>query len=163
MKGIGLSVAVIALFGLTGCGPPSFSATGFVSSEGGPLGVWKSQPQGCSRDPFDGAAPARTTSILTFLWDDPAVRDPLRDLHRFTAPDAPMRLELAHGTTGYTISLDTVKTRGTHLDLNVCQTMQVEAREGPALIPEGKPTLSGTLRFRCGQIRADVHFKRCEY
>ncbi len=151
------------LAALAGCGPDAFHAKGVVASEGGPLGTWQSRPQGCSRDPFDGASSAQTSSILTFLWDDPAVRDRLRDLHRATAPDAPMRLDLARAGSSYTIALDTVKTHGTRFDDATCKTIQVNTHEGPRIIPEGKPTLSGSVRFECGQVKADVHFERCEY
>ena len=147
-----------------GCGR-YFFASGKVASSGGDMGAWRSTPQGCSRDPFDGLPPGASSSVLTFLWNDPAVRDPLRDQHR--VPDTPMRLELERVPTGYTIKMDTVKTHGTEFDSRTCNRFAVDVHEAAPDIPEGKPTLAGSVRFSCpaagGNLMADVRFKRCDY
>jgi hypothetical protein len=159
-------LALLACLALAGCGR-YFSASGTVASSGGDLGVWRQTPEGCSRDPFDGLPAAESSSVLSFLWNDPSVRDPLRDLHRSTAPDFPMRLELARVPTGYTVRLDTVKTQGTHFDSRACTSFSVEVHQAPPDIAEGKPTLAGRVRFICpangGTLTADVRFKRCDY
>jgi hypothetical protein len=151
---------------LTGCNK-YFAARGIVSSPEGHLGAWSSTPPGCTRDPFDGLPISETSSVLTFLWQDPSIYDPLRGPHRFTAPDAPMRLTLSRAGTAYAIGIDTVKTEGTHFDSIACTTFAAETHETPKTIPEGRPSLSGTLRFDCrtaaSHITANIRFNRCEY
>ncbi len=154
-----------SLLAVTGCGK-FFYARGSLASDGGTIGTWSSTPQGCSRDPVDGRPPAQSSTVLTFLWNDPSMRDPLRDLHRFHAPNAPMRLELWR-EPGYALKLDTVKTLHTRLDPTVCSTLKVETHETPKTIPEGRPTLSGTLQLDCrvadSHLTANIAFKRCDY
>jgi hypothetical protein len=156
---------LMACLALTGC--RYFAASGDVASSGGDLGAWRSSPEGCSRDPFDGLPQGKSRSVLVFLWNDPSERDPLRDLHRPTAPDAPMRLELESVPTGYNLKLDTVKTEGTRFDSRACSSFAVDVHETAPDIREGKPTLAGTVRFSCpangGTLSADVRFKRCDY
>ena len=151
---------------LPGCGS-YFTASGKIASSGGDLGTWRESPEGCSRDPFDGLPAGESSTILTFLWNDPGVRDPLRDLHRSTAPNFPMRLEVARAPTGYTLKLDTVKTKATEFDSRTCTSFVVETQEAAPDIREGKPTLAGSVRFSCpangGTLTADVRFKRCDY
>ena len=161
------SLALLACLALTGC-DHYFAASGVVTGHGGALGTWSSTPEGCSRDPFDGLPASESSSVVTLLWDDPGIRDPLRDLHRPTAPDAPLRLEIARTPeSGYTMQLNTVKTQGNRFDSHTCSRLIVDTRETPKAIPEGRPTLAGTVRFDCptegGHVTADVHFKRCEY
>jgi len=155
-----------ASLALTGCNR-YFAAKGVVASPEGHLGAWSSTPQGCTRDPFDGLPISQTSSILTFLWEDPGTYDPLRGPHRLTAPDAPMRLTLAHAGPAYAIQIDTVKTEGTHFQSTACTTFALDTHETPKTIPEGRPTLSGSLRFDCransSHITADIHFQRCQY
>jgi hypothetical protein len=155
-----------ASLALTGCGK-LFTAKGAIASDGGFIGTWSATPQGCSRDPLDGLPAAESSTILTFLWDDPSVRDPLRDLHRFNAPNAPMRLELWRERRGYALRLDTVKTHYTRLDPTVCSTLTVDAHESPRTIPEGRPTLSGTINLDCrvsdSRLTANINFQHCEY
>ena len=138
-----------------------------MASHGGALGTWRTTPEGCTRDPFDGLPASESTSVLTFLWDDPGIRDPLRDLHRPTELDLPLRLQVARAAGGYSLQLDNVKTRGTHFDSGTCATLTVETHETPRTLPEGKPTLAGSIRFDCptdgGRVTADIHFQRCEY
>jgi hypothetical protein len=160
---------------LTGCSH-LFHASGKLASDGGILGAWSSTPEGCTRDPVDGQPAAKSSSVLAFLWDDPSVRDPLRDIHRFHAPNAPMRLELARiypaSSPTYTLKLDTVKTTGITLNRSVCSTLEVQTHETPRTLPEGQPTLSGSLQLDCrvhaadssdSHITANIRFDRCEY
>ncbi len=160
------AVAACALL-LAGCDPGFFKAEGTVASDGGGLGRWTSAPEGCSRDPFDGLGRAHTRSVLTLLWNDPSVKDPLRDKHRATAPDAPMRLEIARAATGYEATLETVKSVGTRLDGSVCGRLEVETAEHRAEFREGQRTLSGTVKMDCrvkgSHLTADVQFSRCDY
>ena len=157
---------LLACLALTSCNR-YFSANGTLASSGGDLGTWRWTPQGCSRDAFDGLPAGASSSVVTFLWNDPGVRDPLRDLHRATAPDVPMRLEVERVPTGYTLKLDTVKVQGTQIDSRVCSSFAVDVHQAAPDLPEGKPTLAGRVRFQCpsngGTLTADIRFQRCAY
>jgi hypothetical protein len=159
---------VLSLFclALAGCNK-DFAVKGAVTSPRGHLGNWSSTPLGCTRDPFDGLPISESTSVLTFVWQDPSIHDPLRGPHRFRAPDAPMRLAVSHDGPAYALQIDTVKTEGTHFDSTTCSTLAVDTHEIPRTIPEGRPALSGTLRFDCSsdrsRITANIRFDRCQY
>ena len=88
-------LTLAAALALSGCGRGFFTAHGTVASEGTRRNTWRSTPQGCTRDPFDGLPADKSQSIATLLWADPATRDPKID-NRDTAPDAPMRLAFSH-------------------------------------------------------------------
>ncbi len=158
---------LLALLGLTGCSH-YFHATGTLASDGGEIGTFRSTPEGCSRDPADGLPASMSSTVLTFLWEDPAVRDiRLRDNHRQAAPNAPLRLEISRQGGAYVLTLNAVKSVGTRLDGNTCTTLRVDTQEGPPSVAEGRPTLGGTVQLECGvagsHIMADIRFERCEY
>ena len=163
-RGVG---ALCLVLSFTGCFHYVFSAHGTVASDGGPLGQWSSKPQGCSRDPQDGLPIGQTASLFSFFWEDPASSDPAREQHMKTAPDAPMRLDLARTSSGLTATLDTVKTRGTTLDQSTCSLLQADTQQHKPDIRDGKPTLAGRLQMDChagnSHVTADVTFTRCEY
>ena len=161
----GLTSLVLA--SLTGCNRLVFSAHGTVASDGGALGRWDAKPQGCSRDPQDNLPIGQTSSLFTLLWEDPASHDPAREQHESIAPDAPMRLDLARTNSGFSATLNTVKTHGTILDASNCSVFRTDIQEHNPDIREGKPSLAGHLQMDCrahaSHLTADVTFTRCEY
>ncbi len=158
---------VCLVLSLTGCYRSVFVAHGTVASNGGALGQWNSQPQGCSRDPQDNLPIGQTSSLFTLLWEDPASHDPAREQHRGIARDGPMRLDIARVGPGFTATLNTVKTRGTVLDSSTCSLFRADTQQHKPDIREGKPTLAGHLQMDCqtqaSHITANVTFTRCEY
>lgn len=163
-RGVGPICLVLSL---TGCYRYIFSARGTVASDGGTLGQWDSQPQGCSRDPQDGLPIGQTASVFSFFWEDPASHDPARDQHRAIAPDAPMRFDLARTASGFTATFNTVKTHGTVLDSSTCSVLRADTEQHKPDVRDGKPNLAGHLQMDCrtqgSHITADVTFTRCEY
>ncbi len=160
-----LLVTVLAC--LTGCFRYVFSAHGTVASDGGALDQWDSKPQGCSRDPQDSLPIGQTSTLFTFLWEDPASHDPAREQHRAIAPDAPKRLDVARTGSGLTATLNTVKTHGTVFDSSNCSLLHVDTQQHKPDIREGKSSLAGHLQMDCrtqgSHLTADVTFLRCEY
>jgi hypothetical protein len=163
-----LALALALVAGTTGC-QPSFRANGNVSSAG-PAGKdnWRSAPQGCTRDAFDGLPPDKTRSIVTFLWEDPGMREPKMQ-NWWVAPDSPMRLEFSRADSGPGISA-TLHTRykaGIPLDPAVCGTFRLQTYEQLATAPATRPSLSGELALDCrvegNHINASVRFEHCEY
>jgi hypothetical protein len=163
-----LAFALALAAGVTGC-EPSFRAHGNVSSVGpASKDNWRSTPQGCTRDPFDGRPPDKTRSILTLLWEDPSMRDP-KFYDTGTAPDSPMRLEFSRADSVSQISA-TLHTRykaGVPLDTRVCSAFHLTTHEQPAQLPTTRPSLSGELALDCqaagNHIAASVRFQGCEY
>ncbi len=164
-RGWGLTSLVLA--SLIGCNRYVFSAHGTVASDGGALGQWGAKPQGCSRDPQDNLPIGQTYSLFTLLWEDPASHDPAREQHESIAPDAPMRLDVARTASGFSATLNTVKTHGTVLDASNCSVFRADTQEHKPDIREGKPSLAGHLQMDCrtqgSHVTADVTFTRCEY
>ena len=164
--GTGLLLLMAACAAL-GCRRAFCTAAGRVSSRGGELGSWSSKPDGCSRDLFDGLPPGQTHDAASFVWEDPSVHDPLRDRHRPTAPDAPLRLDVWRGADGLRARIATVKTPGTLLDPAHCGRLELESSEQPAVFAGGRPALAGTLRLECSvhgsEVSADLRFERCEF
>ena len=152
-----------------GCGRHTPFVQGFLSSSGGELGIWRSQPAGCSRAPFDGLPLGQSSSVITFLWQDQTFMDPVRQTHDDPSTEqAPVRLEVAHRGAGYVASLATAKTdAATRLDEHVCSVLRLETQEGAKVIREGKPTLRGRLQLDCtlkgGRLTADLTFADCGY
>ena len=162
-----LALAITA--GLIGCGPPGFRAHGEVASAGpDDRDNWRSPPQGCSRDPFDSLPPDKSKSILTFVWEDPGMRDPKVD-NTWAAPDAPMRLEFSRSDAppGVSATLHTRYKAGIPLDRRVCSTFHLETHEQPAKPPATRPLLAGELALDCradgNHITANVRFEHCKY
>ncbi len=154
---------------MAGCGRHVLPVQGFLTSTGRDLGVWRSQPDGCSRAPFDGLPIGQSRSIITFLWQDRTFIDPVRQTHDDPAtPQAPVRLEVAREGSGYVASLATAKTdAATRLDTHLCSVLRLQSQEGPKVIREGKPTLRGRLQLDCtlkgGRLAADLTFAGCGY
>ena len=160
----------IAILALTGCSNGFFAEKGSMQSVGPYPNTWKHKPQGCTRDPFDGLPVGKSKSILTLLWANPGLRDPL-----FGPPghsiDAPLRLEFepapeeAPGTVRAT--LHTIDQAGLILDKSNCSKLELNTQEHAPVRPRGRPTLSGQLELDChannSHITASVQFDRCEY
>ena len=87
---------------------------------GGSWGGWRRVPDGCSRDPFDGKAVGESGSLMTFVWQDPSVRDPHREMHRTLVTDEPMRLEIGRDGGGLAAGLTTVKTDAVRIRARDC-------------------------------------------
>ncbi len=159
--------SLLGLLCLPGCEHGFFTATGFLASDGGALGTWRSAPLACSRDPFDGAPIGTSTSVATLLWEDPSVHDPWRDEDRPHAPDAPMRLELTRDAGAYRAVLTTVKTLGTPITQDECTRFSLESWEQPPASAKARPSLAGHLLMDCrvhgSHVTADLAFRHCEF
>jgi len=156
---------------LTGCSSTAFHVTGVVANDAPVLrDAYRSVPQGCTRDPFDGRPPGQSSSIATFVWEEPGMRDPSVD-NRDTAPDAPLRLEFSHlspdPSTPVVATLHTRYKPGIALSQKVCADFRFTAQEHPARAPETRPSLSGAFTLDCrvhgDHITADVHFEHCDF
>jgi hypothetical protein len=151
---------------LSGCNRDFFQAHGMLASRGSRIGSWSSTPEGCTRDPFDGLPPDQTTSIVTLLWEDPGIRNPLVN-NRTSAPDAPSRLGFSRSPVGVTARLETLRDAGIPLDSNVCRTLRLETEEHASRVPGGRPSLSGRMVLDCqahgSQIVGDIQFENCHY
>ena len=156
-----------SLLCLLGCNRNFFKARGFVASDGGRLGAWRSTPGSCTRVPFDGQPIGESQSIATFLWEDPSIHDPMRDQHRPHAPDAPLRLELARDGAGYSVVLTTVKILGTRFTSADCTSINVQTQEQAPVVAGRRTSLAGHLAMDCmageSRVTADLHFERCEF
>ena len=161
--------ALLLLLLLCGCNRGFFTASGSVASTGRTYrNDWKSTPQGCTRDPFDAQPGSHTSSILTFVWQDPGARNPLVD-NRTAAPDAPMRLGFYRSSTspaGYAASLETLRQGGIRLTPANCPRffLRTEAHTEP----NGQPSLSGEFELDCNtaietHIAGHVTFAHCQY
>ena len=160
---------VLSLVLGSGCNRHRTRVLGFVASSGGVLGVWRSQPSGCSRAPFDGLPVGQSKSVVTFLWQDQTFMAPMRQMHNDPGTvQVPVRLELARSGTSYVASLATAKTNAaTRLDEHVCSMLRLDSRQTAKAIPEGKPTLAGHLDMDCevngGHLTASLEFAGCSY
>jgi hypothetical protein len=164
-----LVLGVAFLLGVTGCWREPFRAQGTLASDGpGRTYRWRSTPQGCTRDPFDGLPPNRSKSIVTLLWQNPGVRDPKLD-NRDTAPDAPLRLDFSRtdSAPGHSATLHTILKAGVRLDPGACGSFHFRTYEESADPPGGPSALGGEVAFDCrvdgSRYTADVHFHGCEY
>jgi len=137
-----------------------------MASDGGGLGRWRARPQGCTLDRFDGLPANRSSSVVAFVWADPALGHPLNE-QRYVRPDAPLRLEISHAGSEsaptVVADLHTLRKAGVRLDANVCTTLRFNAAEhGP-----GRPTLAGTLDLDCtvdrSHITATLQFEHCAF
>ena len=164
-----LALVLAAL--LTGCTSTAFHATGAVANDGPVLrDTYSSVPQGCTRDPFDGLPLGKSSSIAAFVWEEPGLRDSSVD-NRYTAPDAPMRLEFSHvspdPSTPIVATLHTRYKAGIPLNARVCASFQFTSEEHPPHAPETRPSLSGAFTLDChikgDHITADVHFDHCDF
>ena len=159
--------ATALVLGAGGCERRFFRATGYVASQGGVLSNWRSTPMGCSRDPLDGLPRGRSQTIAMFVWEDPSMHDPNRDQDRAWAPDAPLRLELAHDGAGYVATVRTVKTGGTDIKSAACRTFEVDTTEERPSVAGALPGLGGRVRMDCeaggSHVTAEFRFSRCEF
>ncbi len=150
-----------------GCDRHFFRAQGFVASEGGALGVWRSTPEACTRAPFDGRPPGESESIVTLLWEDPSLHDPMRDQHRAKAQNAPLRLELARDGQGYRVGLVTVRNAGMRIESADCAVLRVNTEEEVPVVAGAREGLGGRVEMDCrvrgSHVTADVLFVRCEF
>jgi hypothetical protein len=162
---------IVAALLLTGCNSTAFHATGAVANDVPVLrDAFRSVPQGCTRDPFDGRPAGQSTSIAAFVWEDPGIRDSAVD-NRDTAPDAPMRLEFSHLSPDPASPVEaTLHTRykaGIPLSPRVCAQFQFSSRQNPPHPPETRPSLAGEFVLDCrnhtDHITADVHFRNCDF
>lgn len=163
-----LAPALFLLVLLTGCEHRFFSVAGSISSDGGGLGEWKSSPQGCSRDPLDGAPAAKSNTVATFFWQDPRIVARVRDLQQVAIPDAPLRLEVRKAGTGLNAILYTVKVNGPiALDPSVCSDISLSSHEIGPQIKGGHPALAGRLKLDCqlrdSHLKANLRFSGCEF
>jgi|GEM_PF-1636506 len=168
MKTLWAVLVAFATLAMVGCERDFFHASGTLGSEGGTLGTWRSTPNGCSRDALDGMSMDATKTVATFLWEDPLVHDSDPNLHRWTIPDRPSRLDLSQGATGMVAELVTVRVpASTRLDSRVCSVLSVDRAERPAAYTGGRPVLDGTLRVDCfvkgSRLTGTVKFKSCEF
>jgi hypothetical protein len=162
----GLLAALTLVLPFTGCGRGFFTVHGSLANQGGPGNTWRTTPEGCTRDPFDGKPSDKSTSILTLLWQNPAIRNPhLTDPYK--SPDAPLRLEFSRSTTGVTATLHTRKRAGIALNASDCTLLRLDTEEHPPRRANSLPSLSGTLALQChanrSDISADLTFTGCQY
>ena len=131
------------------------------------MGSWKAQPQGCSRDAWDGKPLAETSEVVSFFWEDWFDQHQIKGMQRAEEPDAPLRLDLYREGGGVAGRLQTVVHPGVTLNRTLCRQLDVQTSEQPATYAEGRPTLRGTVRLDCdlksGHLTADVTFSRCEF
>ena len=154
------------LFAVAGC-KRSFTSQGSIASQGSGINTWHAQFQGCTRAPFDALPAGQTRSILTFIWQDPGIRDPAMDHHLLDHPDFPMRLEFSRSDRGTVATLHTLRSAGILLDRTVCSTFDLQTQEQALATPGSRASLSGALALECGvkqgHITANLHFENCKY
>ena len=142
-----------------------------MASEGGALRNWRSAPAGCTRAAFDGRpdgeTDGETSSIATFVWEDPSVHDLKSDYHLPDSPNGPLRLELARDQGGFSAGLTTKKTEGTRILSADCALFEVKTWQEAPVIAGARPSLAGRVRMDCraegGRVTADLWFRRCEF
>ena len=131
------------------------------------MGTWRSTPDACTRDPFDGRPLSESDSIATLLWEDPSLHDPNRDQNRPKAANAPLRLEVARDGGGYRVGLVTVKNEGTRIGSADCSVLSVETVEQAPVTSGARSALKGRVQMDCqvrgSHVTANVRFERCEF
>ena len=162
------ALAVFSFALLAGCEHRFFQAAGAVASDGGSLGRWLATPQGCSRDAASGQTTAGASPVVSLAWFDPYIHDRLSPEQRLRRPNSPLWLELQRGPAGLVARLRTVQTETvTTLDASSCSTLDLTTFEGKPALPDGRPTLQGTLHLDCrvhdSHVTAQVRFAGCEY
>jgi len=170
-----LLLSLVAAPGLAGCGLDFFNIHGTMASDGGGLGRWRARPEGCSRDPFDGRPPDKSTSIVVFVWEDPRVHHYVNE-QRYVRPDAPLRLEIsrldlshsaAESGPAIVADLHTLRKPGVRLDGGVCRTLRFETVDQPPTLAHPRPSLAGHLDLDCtvldSHITAALQFEHCQY
>ena len=161
-----LMLTCISAGGL-GCGRGEFTRSGFVAVEGGALRSWSSAPLGCTRAAFDGKPDAETSSIATFIWEDPGAHELRWNYNLPDSPDRPLRLEIGREGGGFSAGLTTKKTEGTRIVSADCARFEVQTWQEPPLIAGARPSLTGRLQMDCkakdGRVTADLRFRRCEF
>jgi hypothetical protein len=143
--------------------------SGLVTSTADYHNTWQSTPDACALDPQDGQPPAKTRTIVSFLWYDTTLRDPIAGTHFWPYPDIPLRLDLSHGTDDWrqtTALLTTLKTVDPlPLEGPACRVLKLHTWPEPALVPHSPPALGGTLDLDCTaqgrRITAHLRFDRC--
>ena len=165
---MGLVALALGSLCLVGCEHHFFKVKGALSSEGGELGTWSVVPEGCSRDPLDRLPVAESTTVMTLFWQDPRKRDRSRDKEKWTQRNYPLRFEVSRSAKGVTALLDSIQmVNAVALDQNSCSALDVQTWPGARLVPEGRPTSSGTLTVDCqvrgSHVTAKISFSGCEY
>ncbi len=163
-------VGLVLLVG-AGCERRFFWSKGTVASEGGRLGHWDLAPRACARGLGVTLGAGRLQSVATLLWEDQRLRGKkYRDHALERASDLPLRLDLVQDDAegkGLVAVISTMKSAGTRMDGTNCRKLQLDTHEEGAALPEGRPTLAGTLMMDCAvngnHLRADVQFRQCEW
>ena len=152
-----------------GCTHHFFKAEGTIGSEGkGPLGTWRSAPEGCSRDPVVAPEGLQGKTVATMLWDDMITRDEFAVQHTRNRKSLPARLDLWRTETGVVGQMETQRPAAVMaLDRSVCRQLEMTASEGRPSIKGGRPTLGGVITLDCegggNHLSGRVEFSGCEY
>jgi hypothetical protein len=162
----GLLLVSVATLTLSGCLAGRFSASGVVSSDGGPLGHWSVPPDGCSVAPFDGLPVGKSSSVAQFLWQRRKAGWEKSDGDKPRWHRLPYLLDLSRGPDGLSGVLTLIpEDERVSLDHSVCRTLRLDSNPGLPAIPGGPASLDGRLVLDCmvngSQVTADMRFKNC--
>jgi len=165
-RAAGLLLLSMATFTICGCRAGSFSATGVVSSDGGPLGRWSVRPDGCSVAPFDGLPVGKSTSVAQMIWERRKVGWTKVDADKLRWHKLPYLLDLSRspGELSGVLKMNPDNERVT-LDGSVCRTLHLDSNPAQPAICGGPASLDGHLVLDCmvkgSHITGDVQFRNC--